>query len=142
MAVAAQQWGGPRLHGEVDDGGEEEDEDSGDCEVEAGRRGGAGLAPANTPPLPAEELTRQLAAALMPDRASETRCGFAYFPLRNQVRAFKTACVVSATPPSETPGVVLPPLLMPSLTQNLRLPFSSLLSPEGAGRAVGHLSQH
>ena len=78
MAVAARQWCGPPLQGEVDDSGEEEaeeEEDSGDSEAEARRMGRADVGTAaHTPLLPAEELTRQLAAALMPDRASETRC--------------------------------------------------------------------
>lgn len=102
MAVAARQWGGPS-QGEADDGGGEPENDEGSGGEGAEARGlvcGATAAAAPIAPLlPAEELTRQLAAALMPDRASETRCGPAPL-LQNQVWVF----------PSEKKGMCIPPL--------------------------------
>ena len=169
MAIAARQWGGPpQLQGDEDDGGEEEEEEGSGDEAEAGRRRGtAAAAAARTPPLTADELTRQLAAALMPDRASETRCGPPYpLPpkpgdaLSPSFRA--VVCLPSCPHPSSSVtrqkrrGTSLYPAahhlchclylglqyphstLCPPL---LPIPYASLfLSPAGVGRAVGHLS--
>ena len=80
LAAVAQEWGGPH-----ECGGDQEEEDDTLLDMEddlddetVGRDQSAVGRGQNAAPkssAEAEELTRRLAAALMPDRGTETRCG-------------------------------------------------------------------